>query len=143
MDEHKLNITFDSDYKSVDMVRAAIEGILLKLSRDHRSESLAEDFCMAATEAMNNAVEHSGSRAIKIEISLNEKEIILKMMTEGKRFDPTAKAEMPLLDKDELPEGGFGLAMIHELVDSMHYEYLNGMNIFTIAKNFLEEDKEG
>lgn len=136
MAEQKLNITLDSDYKSVDMVRAAIEGILLKLSRDHRSESLAEDFCMAATEAMNNAVEHSGSQAIKIELSVNKNEIILKMMTGGKRFDPTAKAEMPVFDKDELPEGGFGLAMIHKLVDSMHYEYLNGMNVFTITKNF-------
>ena len=49
---------------------------------------------------------------------------------------------MPILDDNNLVEGGFGLAIIQELVDKVDYEYRDSKNILTIKKTLSEKDKE-
>lgn len=132
-------IEIEPDFKNVDVARADISricrGYCGKFCPDPDSFSL--DFSLATTEAMNNAVEHSGAKSIEVEITATEKEIIFRMSTDGKRFDPTSKITKPDANaSDDLPEGGFGLSIIKELVDSMGYEYINGRNILTIKKQF-------
>lgn len=135
MDAAKLNITFESDFKNVDTARAAIRDRCRDFFNKPESEPLIEDFCIASTEAINNAVEHSGAQLIEVELLLDNKEALLRIITAGEKFDPTAEVSMPGFDNDgELPEGGFGLAIIHELADDTDYEYINGKNILTLKK---------
>lgn len=142
MDERKLRITFDPDFKNVDIARAAIGGICRELSGRSASESLVLDFSLAVTEAMNNAVEHSGARSIEIEIILAKTEILFRMFTEGEKYEPLTTASMPILDDNNLAEGGFGLAIIQELVDKIDYEYLDNKNVLTLKKRLSANDKE-
>jgi len=95
----------------------------------------ATDFCMAINEAMNNAVEHSGSPLVEIEILTDENCMTFRMRTCGKRFDPTGRAAFPDPDTlEDLPEGGYGLALIQAYVDHLDYEYRDGKNILTLKK---------
>ena len=129
-----LSITFAADFASVDQARSAIMGVCREtFPKDNEAVS---DFCMAANEAMNNAVEHSGAALVQIELQIDDCCMSLRMSTGGDRFDPTGAADMPELDEmGELPEGGYGLALIQELVDRMSYEYLDGTNVLTLVKN--------
>jgi len=142
MDERKLKLVFDSDFKNVDIARAAIGGICRELTGRSASESIVLDFSLAVTEAMNNAVEHSGARAIEIEIILTKKEILFRMFTEGEKYEPLTTASMPILEDNNLAEGGFGLAIIQELVDKVDYEYRDSKNVLTLKKNLSADAKE-
>ncbi|MDP2168724.1 MAG: ATP-binding protein [Thermodesulfovibrionales bacterium] len=132
--EKRLSLSFPPDFRNIDEARTKLEGFCRDIYNEPFSESKMSEFLIAATEMMNNAAEHSNAGTIGIELRAGEKEVIFRVTTEGERFDPTEKdISMPNLD-GELPEGGFGLALIKELTDGMWYEYSDGKNILTIKK---------
>lgn len=131
----RVTISLGRDFREIDAARVKIREFCETVFTGPERRSLLDDFYLAVTEAMNNAVEHSGAKAIDIVVFAGAAEIIFTMITPGARFDPTEKIKMPDLDSAEvLPEGGFGLAMIQELMDSVVYEYREGRNIFTLKK---------
>lgn len=137
--ERKLNITFEPEFANVDKARVSIQKTLEAIYKGPESASGITDFCIAVVEAMNNAVEHSDAKTIDVEITAGDTETEFRLITKGKRFDPTIGIEMPDLDiSDDLPEGGFGLALIKELVDSLTYEYESGKNILILKKRIKE-----
>jgi serine/threonine-protein kinase RsbW len=132
-----LTIEFEPSFDNVDIARSAITGICQSAFPKPELESLTMDFSLAVTEAMTNAVEHSGTKRVIVQIVVAATSIIFKMTTDGVEFDPTAPVLFPDLNSSsDLPEGGFGLALIRELVDRTAYEYRNGKNIFTLEKTF-------
>ncbi len=127
------------DFAEVDLVRLALKKFCDETYRGPEVDSRTGDLCLAATEAMNNAVEHSGAEKVGIEIFANKTEVFFRMITKGEKFDPTADVLMPVLrDGDELQEGGFGLAIIREIVDSIQYEYIDGKNVMTLGKRIID-----
>jgi len=132
--QRSLNMTFPADLASVDQARYRIQ-VLCREVFPLDTEATT-DFCVAINEAMNNAVEHSGSPLVETEILTDVNSMTFRMRTCGKRFDPTSKAAFPNLDKlKDLPEGGYGLALIQAFVDRLDYEYRDGKNILTLIKN--------
>lgn len=135
MGKRKILLTFSPTFENVDMARAAIQGICRGMYPAVESESPVNEFCLAATEAMNNSVEHSGADMLELELLVEENRLVLKLTALGEKFDPTADVAYPDLDDAAgLPEGGFGRAIIREMVDSWEYEYINGKNILTLIK---------
>ncbi len=138
LEEKRLTIKFDLNFESVDLARAAITGILkekIKPDEPHTDSDESNEFRLAIIEALNNAVEYSQAKSIEVILIVSEKEILFRMITDGEKFDSTIKAEMPDLNNaDELPEGGFGLAIIQRMVDKLDYEYCEGKNILTLHK---------
>lgn len=133
MAERMLTIEFEAHFINVDIARAALQGISAECFGTDTER--AADITMAATEAMNNAVEHSGSTAIKLEVILDDNELKILVISAGTQFDPTAVTpaldEVDMLERDE---GGYGLYLIRELVDSFEYEYLDSRNIWRLRK---------
>src|SRR3972149_344340 len=112
MAEKRLSLSFPPEFGNIDEARTRIEGFCRGIYNGPSSESKLGDFLIAATEAMNNAVEHSKAGAIGVELIAGGGEVTFRITTEGERFDPTeGDISMPNLD-GELPEGGFGLALI-------------------------------
>ncbi len=137
MNNRRLTIEFEPTFDNVDIMRSAITGICQHTFPAPESEPLTMDFFLAVTEAMNNAVEHSGTDNVVIELTVAATAIIFKMMTNGVKFDPTIPVSFPDLNSpDDMPEGGFGRAIMKEMVDSITYEYQNGKNILTMEKTF-------
>jgi anti-sigma regulatory factor (Ser/Thr protein kinase) len=137
LNKRKILITFNPKFENVDLTRAAIQGICCGIYPAAESGPKISELCLAATEAMNNAVEHSGAKNITVEVLADENTIVLKLTSKGEEFDPTANVSFPDLDQPTvLPEGGFGRAIIREMVDLWKYEYIKGRNVLTLKKCF-------
>ncbi len=134
MDERLMNMEFEAHFRNVDIARAALQGISAECFG--KDTERANDIIMAANEAMNNAVEHAGSATVRVEVAWNEKELRVFVISGGAAFDPVAAAE-GLSEEDmlERDEGGYGLYLIRELVDSFEYEYCDSFNIWKLRKN--------
>lgn len=143
--KHKrgLTMTFAPDFANVDLVRAAVQAICRENFATPGAAAATMDFCLAVTEALNNAVEHSGAPLIVTELSLSRSEALFRIATEGVPFDPTVAAAMP--DPDDpagMPDGGYGLSLMHELADTVTYHHEGGRNILTLGKIYSGK-KEG
>lgn len=124
-------------FSSTEIVRKGIKAALhdwLGLVRDSR----IDDFCQVVSELVNNAIEHGRCTSIEGEFRTENDKALFTLITDGVAFDPTArKAGMPDFDeKDDLPEGGYGLAIINQLADEFVYRCLEGKNVTVVAKLF-------
>lgn len=138
----RLHISFEPTFGNVDMVRAAVSGICSDFFKLGSSAASVLDFCLIVTELMNNAVEHADTGILDAEIFLSNHEAVFRLISSGKGFDPTQTAVMPDVDQDELPEGGYGLALIQALADGMEYERRENRNMVTLRKTFLVQAEE-
>ena len=142
-DTRRLHLSFAPTFAHVDMVRAAVNGICSDFFQISGHAASLLDFCLIISELMNNAVEHADSGVLDAEILLTGREAVFRLISDGKSFDPTRAAAMPELKEDELPEGGYGLALIQSLSDGMEYERRNNRNMVTLRKTFpLKTEKE-
>jgi anti-anti-sigma factor len=138
-----LLLTMPPLFTEVDRARAEIVEFCNAVCDGDDIEGPIGEFSIAITEAMNNAAEHSKSDLVEVEVDLSGPNIIFRMLTKGDRFDPTENVSMPDLEKmDDLPEGGFGLALIKELIDDVSYEYKGGKNVLTLRKKVIDGDKK-
>ncbi|MBE0504237.1 MAG: ATP-binding protein [Desulfuromonadales bacterium] len=142
-DMRRLHLSFAPTFSHVDMVRAAVNGICSDFFQLSSNAASVLDFCLIITELMNNAVEHTDNVVLHAEIFLADREAVFRLISAGKSFDPTQTAAMPNLKQDDLPEGGYGLAMIQSLADGMEYERRQNRNMVTLHKTFpLTTEKE-
>lgn len=141
MDEDIFTMKFAPSFESVSAARLAVQDVCEKHYPQPGAAVLVGELLMAATEAMNNAVEHSGAQEVEIELSAGVRGLTFRVITAGKRFEPPADVAFPDLDgPGGLPEGGFGLAIIREMTDSVAYDYRDGKNIVTLTKNISESE---
>lgn len=134
---NKICFSIKPEFSSVEIVRREVRAALhkwLELARDSR----IDDFCQVVSELVNNAVEHGRCASIEAELRAEDDKVFFTLITDGVAFDPTGrKAGMPDFDeKDNLPEGGYGLAIISQLADEFEYTYLQGKNVTVVAKLF-------
>jgi anti-sigma regulatory factor (Ser/Thr protein kinase) len=139
----RLHMSFEPDFGNVDLVRAAVRGICTDFFHQAESTTNIMDFCLIVSELMNNAVEHSKKQMMNVELILSRHEAVFRLVSEGAGFDPTLAVEMPDLEEDtELPEGGYGLAIIQTLADGVEYERLKNSNVVTLRKIFPEKPRK-
>ena len=142
-DSRRLRLSFEPTFDNVDMVRAAVGGICSDFFQLDGSAASVLDFSLIITELMNNAVEHADAGVLDAEILLLDQEAVFRLISTGQGFDPTQPVKMPDVDQDELPEGGYGLALIQALADGMEYERRKNRNMVTLRKKFpLKPGKE-
>jgi len=135
----KLRISFEPTFGNVDIVRAAVNGICSDFFHLGCNAASVLDFCLIITELMNNAVEHADAGVLDAEITLSGQEAVFCLISEGKGFDSTLTAVMPDVEQGELPEGGYGLALIQALADGMEYERRENRNMVTLRKTFPQK----
>jgi anti-sigma regulatory factor (Ser/Thr protein kinase) len=128
-----LTMEFEAHFKNVDIARAALQGISAECFG--KDSGRAADITIAASEAMNNAVEHSRSTTVSLEVAWNGNELRVCVISGGLPFDPVAQAaSLSREDMLERDEGGYGIYLIRELVDSFEYEYRDSRNIWKLYK---------
>ena len=137
----RLRLLFAPTFDNVNIVRAAVSGICSDFFQlDYHAASVL-DFSLIVTELMNNAVEHADAGVLDAEIILSEQEAVFRLISGGKSFDSTQTALMPDVEQGELPEGGYGLALIQALADGMEYERRENRNMVTLRKTFPQQGK--
>ena len=129
--------SIESKYKNVNTTADNIKEFCLS---NGISESLCNDIVICVIEALNNIITHSylkdETKLIDIDIELKNSEFIIGISDNG---IARTNFEKPTLDFDpedidNLPEGGMGLFIIDNLMDSTSYRSSNGKNIFTMKK---------
>lgn len=130
----------EPDFRSVDRVRQAIDLELSDWFGEGVDDAAIADFCQVVSELVNNAVEHGGCTVIEAKLLLESRMARFVLVTDGICFDTAAStAPMPEVDAaGELPEGGFGLAIIRDLSDGVHYHFRDGRNVTEVSKVFRE-----
>lgn len=138
--EQTVTFSLSPDFSSVDTIRREV-GLALQGWFDGRVDGGAiSDFCQAICELVNNAVEHGECTVLEATLLLEPRAARFVLETDGEYFDTAAStASMPEIDGNgNLPDGGFGLALIRNLSDGIRYQCVDGRNVTEIVKHFEE-----
>lgn len=95
---------------------------------------------LALTEVLNNCVEHayqgSGRGRVIIETELPPGAVILHVSDRGRPPPLSLVRAAPLPDPEDMPESGWGWALIHRLSDRVDYARRDGWNRLTLERRF-------
>lgn len=138
MNSVQFNFKFEPDFTSSEKIRKELLRALHTVQGSSCETAAADDLCQIVSELVNNAVEHGKSSYLLGELTVGKDRVAFTLTTDGIPFDPTGvNAVMPDFDDhDDLPEGGYGLAIIRRLADEFIYRYADGKNMTTVAKFF-------
>lgn len=138
MSPSSLRATIDSRLEEVCKVREAIarmECAPFSTEEWHEVES-------GIGEAVNNAIIHAYGREaghkVKVEVRIEPDRVVCTVTDHGRPLPPEArkkpKLEVVPEKVEELPEGGMGLYIIHQVMDRIEYESKEGRNVLTLVK---------
>jgi len=113
------------------------------------------EFDMPTTMSMNLAMEEAVVNVmnygypkgmlgnVNIEAQINEKRLKFVISDHGTPFDPTEKEDADVtLSVEERPIGGLGIYLVRQIMDSVNYERLDGMNVLTLRKFLKTQNNE-
>lgn len=137
----RIKFSIAAQFEHVEQLRKEIRALLTARFGEETLQYI-DEFCQVVSELVNNSVEHGACNIMEGELAFGECDASFTLTTDGVRFDPTTvDADMPDFDlHDELPEGGYGLAIINKLSDTFTYKYLHGRNMTTVGKQFVTKD---
>ena len=99
-------------------------------------EALAYHLNLVLTEATTNAIKHANSNdpkdTVRINIDIQDHELIIRVYDHGQGFDLET---IPNPDLDDPQEGGMGLFFIKTLMDSVSYKKMADENVLEIRKH--------
>lgn len=101
---------------------------------------LAMNINLALEEAVSNVIfyafDDEKEHDIKIVISLENKNLSIEIIDDGKAFDPTARKQPDVsLPAEDRPIGGLGIFLIKKMMDNVTYTRHNNLNTLTLLKN--------
>ena len=132
----QVDVVIPTQTKYLDLIGSIGEHIAKDLedfSGDR--DALAYHLNLVLTEATTNAIKHANSDdpkdTVRINIDIQEHELIIRVYDHGQGFDLET---IPSPDFDHPKEGGMGLFFIRTLMDSVTYKSLGDCNILEIRK---------
>ncbi len=134
-------ITLDSDLRNLSRVREFIAAAAGEAGASLPEITKIEISCDEwSANIIEHALEGKERKTFTVECSAAEGRFIVIYEHEGERFNPI---EQEIIDVDdhfsESKERGLGIYIMREMMDEIHYEYIDGrMNRLTIVK-YLEE----
>jgi len=128
--------SIDAQYQ---LVGEAVVRAQTYLAENNADEGVIALCAMIITEALNNIIEHAYANAmgsIDLGIKMSEYKLIFTFIDNGTPapkhlFDGAHHMPTP----EDLPESGWGLALIHTIVDEVSYRYLDDTNYLKLSIN--------
>lgn len=78
-----------------------------------------------------------GTAEVRVDVSPDEKSVVICFLDNGIPFDPLNKTEPDVsLPVEQREIGGLGIFMVKKLSDELSYEYADGWNVLTMKKFF-------
>ncbi|MEG2174972.1 MAG: SpoIIE family protein phosphatase, partial [Oscillospiraceae bacterium] len=94
---------------------------------------------IAVDEIFSNIARYSGATDATVGVKISNGCLTLRFADNGLPYDPTATAVPDTsLSADEREIGGLGLLMVKKFMDTVEYEYHDGLNILTLKKQIRE-----
>jgi serine/threonine-protein kinase RsbW len=98
-------------------------------------EKLAYDLNLVLTEAMANAIRHANvedpSKEVHIEITIADRQLIMRVYDHGQGFDISQFA----VPRHPMEEHGRGVYIIHTVMDEVEYRPSNNGHVLEMVKN--------
>lgn len=145
MSEVKIHFSIESRLDRVRLLRAAVRAVAAELGCD---ESTCFQIQLGLTEAVNNVIEHAyhfhPDRRVNvnieaaqgyIELRITDNGVPFPLECEAKSLDAAAHVPDPL--DGEHHERGRGLWIIHQTMDSVKFDRIDGRNHLLLRKNYL------
>jgi serine/threonine-protein kinase RsbW len=132
---NKFSIT--SEYHNISMVSRKIKSFLTEEGID---KDIIDPILISLMEALNNSIEHSylekAGNNIDVIVSISPIKVEISILETG---IPRTNFDKPKLqfnpeDLSSAPEGGMGLFIIDNLMDSTSYSSNHGVNTTTFSK---------
>ena len=99
-------------------------------------EMILNQIDLAVEEIFVNIAHYSGSEEAVINCNFNNDVLEMSFSDSGVPFSPLAKADPDLtLNAEEREIGGLGIFLTKKFMDSVAYEYKDGMNCLRIIKS--------
>lgn len=128
-----MNRRFSADLKNLSISAEMVRQCRTILPMDNKT---GQDIDLAVSEAVSNAIRHSNSpkdSSIALRLISNGTKLIIEVEDTGSGFD-FELIQTPDLDVPQ--EGGYGLFLIKQVMDSVKYERRQDGNILTMEKQF-------
>ena len=91
---------------------------------------------IAVDEIFSNIARYSGANDATVGVIVESGHITLRFADNGRPYDPTQKADPDTtLSAEEREMGGLGIFMVKKSMDTVVYEYQDGLNILTLTKH--------
>ena len=131
------SITLLNDVRQVPELNGFVKSVAQRLNL---ASSLTSQLMLAVEEAVVNVMNYAypmGTQGdVNIAAQATEKSLKFIITDEGKAFDPTQTNQVDTtLSAEERPIGGLGILLVHQLMDSINYERIDGKNVLTIKKS--------
>lgn len=92
---------------------------------------------IAIDEIFSNIVNYSSATDATVGISTENGIATLRFADNGLHYDPTIQGDPNVsLSAEERKIGGLGVFLVKKLMDSISYEYKDGLNILILTKNY-------
>jgi len=139
MESREIKLTIDSNLENVFLIGLAVNGIC-----SHTLLSDLESYYMevCVVEAVNNMIKHAYSNEtgheVEVNIALHSDRIVFRLRDRGKVMELLDEPELNIDpdDLENLPEGGMGVFIIYEIMDTVTYKQFSDYNVLTITKIF-------
>jgi serine/threonine-protein kinase RsbW len=129
-------------YTYLHLLSDCIADLLQLVEGNTEAELVPANIQLAAHEACTNIVGHAygntgaGRINIKVALEFDPTRMTIELQDEGRPFD-SAKYTAPNLDEVQIH--GYGLFLIHSLMDEVTYTPLPGRNRWYLVKNLFAE----
>ena len=103
------------------------------------NEPNTSDIKKAITEAVVNVIKYAYPRdthgEVNIEAASNDMRLKFTIMDSGKPFDPTVRVDA---SDEENHQSTRGIRFVRQVMDSINYERVDGMNVLTLRKKLTD-----
>ena len=129
-------LTLPNDIETIPQLNQFMDEVCEEVGFD-MSTTMSLNLAMeeAVVNVMTYAYPEGTKGEVRIDAVANDRRAKFIISDRGVPFDPTAKAEADTtLSVEERPIGGLGIHLVRQIMDSVNYEYVGGMNILTLRK---------
>lgn len=128
-------IDIPSAVESLTVAESFTKEVLAELPDVPDRERLIHDLSLVASEALTNAIRHGKMPGLPVRLGycLDLDGITITVTDYGGGFDPDT---VSLPDFEVSPEGGYGIFIMKEIMDEVHYEQSTDGNTLILAKRW-------
>ncbi|MBJ7450074.1 MAG: ATP-binding protein [Parachlamydiales bacterium] len=135
----ELKLTIDSRLENIELVSLAVHALVSYYGFEDKTAKAIE---LCLVEAMNNSIKHSydnqPGNPLEIKVFFVTDYLQIDIIDYGRGMScPLQKRELPKLDPNSiasLPECGYGLYLMQQIMDDVKYNVVGLANIFTLIK---------
>ncbi len=128
MKKLKLIPTLESIEQAIAFVEQELEAVGIPMK-------VIAQMNIAVDEIFSNIARYSGANDATVGVSVEDGRITLRFADNGRPYDPTGKPDPDTtLSVEDRDIGGLGIFMVKKSMDTVEYEYHDGINILTLTK---------